>query len=366
MIESQLPAPQRRAAERRVPYRAHVVITHRCSLACAHCYQAEHGGEELRFIELEGIFRELAGMGTLFLTLGGGEPMVRRDFWQLVGLARRLGFAVDVYTNGLQIDDDAARRFKRLGVVRVSMSLHGAHAHTHDVFVRRPGAFDRVNRAIDALEAAGVPIALKTNLTVHNHAESEALRERFAHRPLVRLGISHRLHGRDDGDRSPHLWGMTEAQERDVVRRRLERMGEAAVQRILDDARQKLARDDSEIVPCQAARTNLAVHPNGDVTPCTQTGGLVMGNVRQRSLSSIWAQSTVGDQFRELSLDRVDDCASCPLRKLCSRCPALSMEETGSLTGRSEQLCRSTKIWWSEVRRRAEELGVPFPPELVA
>lgn len=365
MIESQLPAPQRRAAEHGVPYRVHAVLTHRCSLACAHCYQAEHGGDELSSAELEGIFAELAGMGTLFLTLGGGEPMVRSDFWQLVETARRLGFAVDVYTNGLQVDRDAARRFKQLGVVRVSVSLHGVHALTHDVFVRRHGAFDRVNRAIDALEAEGVPVSIKTNLTAHNHGESEALRDRFANRPLVRLGISHRLHARDDGDTSPRQWGMTEAQERNVVRRRLERSGETQLQRILDDARRKLAFDDSDIVACQAARTTFALHPNGDVTPCTQTGGHIMGNVRQRGVREIWERSTVGDRFRDLTLDRFEDCASCALRKVCSHCAALSHDESGSLTGLSEQVCRSTKIYWSEVRRRTEELGLTFPPELV-
>lgn len=361
MLVERLPAPQRRAARAGVPYRAHVIVTHVCNLSCVHCYQAEHGGPELSLSELERAFDELADLGTLFLTLGGGEPLARGDFWEVLAAARKRRFAVEVYTNGMLVDAEAARRFRDAGVVRVDLSLHGAHAETHDAFVRRPGAFDRINRAIDHLEAAGVPVGVKSNLVATNLREAPELEARFAHRPLVQVRTSRTIHPRDDGDAEPLRFLMSEAQEREVVRGELSRQSDESLRRILDGARRAQATDAAEIVACQAARTGLAIHPAGDVTPCTQTAGLVMGNVRQRPLREIWLDSGVARKFRQLDADSFEDCSACPYRKVCNHCAALSLSESGSLTGFSSQVCRSTRVYWSEVERRAAELGETSP-----
>lgn len=361
MLESRLPDMQRRAAREGIPLRAHLVLTHRCNLSCAHCYQAEHDGAELSREELEGVFRQLAELGTLFLVFGGGEPLSRRDFWELLASARALGFAVEVFTNGTLLDEAGARRLRELGVVRVHLSLHGSASLTHDVFVRQPGAFEKVGRAIELLEQAQVPVKVKSNLTALNVRERPELEARFDAHPLVQLGFATRLFPRDDGDRTPELYRLSEAQERATVRAQLAGVDAERLGRVLERARDLLAADDASIVPCQAARTTFALQPNGDVTPCTQSGGHVMGNVRQRPLREIWERSTVGDALRGLTLAAFEECAACPYRKLCSRCVALSAEETGRFTGVSAQVCQTTKVYWSEVARRADELGLGQP-----
>lgn len=365
MTSVNLSAPQQRAERAGVPYRVHVILTHRCNLACAHCYQAEHAGAELALQELETTFDALAAMGTLFLTLGGGEPLARRDFWEILAAARRRRFAVELYTNGTMVDEAAAQRLREAGVTTVSVSLHGAHAQTHDPFVRRAGAFDRVNRAIDALEAQHIPVTVKTNVTSTNARELPQMLEQFQGRSLVHLSLNRRLHPKDDGDLSPLLFGPSEEQERGVVRVQLGSLPRAELEAVLDRARQAQALDAKELSPCQAARTTFALQPNGDVTPCTQLGGMVMGNVRARPLAEIWSLSQAAGKLRAVSAASFQvehaECRTCPFNKVCSKCMALSQSESGSLTGHSAQVCRQTKVFWSEVRRRAGELGLDCP-----
>lgn len=366
MIPGSLTAPQRRALERGVPYRVHAIVTHTCNLSCEHCYQAEHRSEDMSLAELSDAFVQMAAMGTTFLVIGGGEPLARRDIWEILAEAKRLRFAVELYTNGMLIDADAARRLKALGIIRATISIHGAEPVTHDRFVQRPGSLARIEKGVAHLEQAGVPVMVRSNATRENHREIPVLSLRYEGRPLVTYGgAATLLHVRDDGDDTALAYRLTESEERSLVRREVAGYGRAKLEEALALLGSTAAASPESNLPCQAARTYFALHPNGDVTPCTQTGGHVMGNIRQRRLSEIWADSTAATRFREIHLGRFtaesEKCATCRFRGVCARCPALSEQHSGSLTGWNPQTCQSTIVRWTEIldRARAEGLAVP-------
>jgi pyrroloquinoline quinone biosynthesis protein E len=366
VIAGDLPLPQQRALERRIPYRVHAIVTHTCNLACDHCYQAEHRSHDLTLAELSDAFAQMAAMGTTFLVVGGGEPLARRDIWEVLGEARRQRFAVELYTNGMLVDAEGAARLKQLGIVRATISVHGADPRTHDRFVGRAGSLERIERGIDHLERAGVPVMVRSNATRENHREIKLLELRHAGRPLVRYGgAAAHIHARDDGDMSALAYRMSEAEERAHARRELDGWDAARVQGALDRLARASAEPEERHMPCQAARTYFALHPNGDVTPCTQTNGHVMGNVRQRPLAEIWAGAAAAERFRAIDLGAFTaespKCAECRFRSVCSRCPALSEQHSGSLTGWNPQTCQSTIVRWTELLRRARELGLPEP-----
>lgn len=363
MIAQDLMPPQRRAFERQIPYRAHVVLTHKCNLACAHCYQAEHASEDLTTVEVVGALEQLAKLGTTFLVLGGGEPLARRDFWEILAEAKRLRFVVELFTNAMLVDAEAANRLKEAAIARATVSLHGGVPLTHDVFVKRPGAFERVLRGIERLEAAGVPVMVRGNATAANHREAGLLALRFEGRSLVKFGgWSANLHARDDGDKAPQLYRVTEEQERGLVRAELARLGPERIRAELDRRTRARQEPESRHVPCQAARTGLAIQPNGDVTPCTQTTGHAMGNLRQRPIAELWRDSVAAATLRAIDLGSFTgesaQCADCRHRHVCERCPALSEQHSGSLTGWNPQTCQSTMVYWTELERRAAELGL--------
>lgn len=365
MTPETVEGPQGRAWRAGIPYRVHFIVTHKCNLRCEHCYQAEHDSNDLSTARVFEVLRDLAALGVFQLTLGGGEPMARRDFWEILAEARRLRFFVELYTNATLIDEEAADRLKALGILQISLSLHGAEAETHDAFVRRRGAFDRVNRAMDLLEARGIAIVVKSSVTKENHREMPRLSSMVRTRRLMVLSENVTIHARDDGDRSPLGLRLTEEQEREVVRRELLGLDAAKMQKLLDGAARKTAGDPSTYAPCHAARSTLTIQPNGDVTPCNQTPGLVMGNVGERPIAEIWWSSEAGDRFRAISVgDFIDaraECRACPFNKVCHRCVAKSLSDSGSMTGFSPQKCQSTQVYWTEVRKRAAELGLACP-----
>src|SRR5690606_1736220 len=154
-----------------VPFSAMLEIADRCNEACVHCYQVQGQKGELETAHWERVMRELAELGVMFLTFSGGEATLRRDFLHLVAYARRLRFAVRIFSNGLNLDAAMAAELGRLSVQEVQISLYSHRAEVHDGVTRVPGSFERVVAAARHLRAAGVQVLLKSPLMSLNAPE---------------------------------------------------------------------------------------------------------------------------------------------------------------------------------------------------
>src|SRR2546425_10546261 len=95
---------------RAVPMSALFELTFVCNHACSFCYNCPTGQKEMSTAEVIDALKKLADFNILYLTLTGGEPLVRRDFFDIARAARGLGFALRIYTNGFLIDEPMARR----------------------------------------------------------------------------------------------------------------------------------------------------------------------------------------------------------------------------------------------------------------
>lgn len=347
-----------RAAETLTPFAAHLTLTHACQLACAHCYQSEHHSEDLSTDEVFRLLAELKQLGTFAVTLSGGDPLLRKDFWEIAAETARLRFHWVVYTNGLKVDAEVAQRLRALGVARVEVSLHGAHAFTHDSFVGRKGAMQKVLDAVEHLLAAGVHTVVKTSVHRGNASELPELKARFTGRPGLEWQHDTTMHQRDDGDRSPNRMEATDRQLLAIAR-----WEAAALQpRPRADASRPLpVFDPAKAAPCNAGRSSLAIEPTGDVLACVMLPNMILGNVRERPLSAIWLDNPAVAELRALTLASYEHCRGCEFISVCSHCPASSLNESGSLTGHSESVCRKTKTFWTTMRERYAELGLPPP-----
>jgi radical SAM protein with 4Fe4S-binding SPASM domain len=142
-------------------------VTAACNLRCHHCHA--RGGkpltEELNTPEGKKLIDDIAAIDEFrMLVFSGGEPMVRRDIFELVEHASSLGLEVIIATNGTLITNDVAKRLKKAGVCDLAIGLDGATAEVHDFIRGVPGCFERTMRGINATKEAG--IALQINITV--------------------------------------------------------------------------------------------------------------------------------------------------------------------------------------------------------
>lgn len=145
-------------------------LTYACNLACVHCLSSSGRRDpgELSTSACKSIIDELERMQVFYVNIGGGEPTVRQDFWDLVEYATAHHVGVKFSTNGVRITPAVADRLARNDYVDVQISLDGATAQVNDA-VRGAGSFAMAVRALENLAAAGLRnVKISVVATRHN------------------------------------------------------------------------------------------------------------------------------------------------------------------------------------------------------
>src|ERR671934_782424 len=165
------------------PYTAYSVswnLTQRCNLECAHCYmsafaRADTRGE-LTTDECRRVIDEIAAVNpNVFLILTGGEPLLRKDIWDIAGYAAEKRFTTVFGTNGVLLREREARLMREHGVLGASISLDSTDPRKHDAFRRLPNAWDGAVRATRVLADAGLDFSVHMSVTDWNVGEVPAM-----------------------------------------------------------------------------------------------------------------------------------------------------------------------------------------------
>ena len=148
-------------------------LTYACNLACVHCLSSsgKRDPRELSTAQCKAIIDELERMQVFYVNIGGGEPTVRPDFWELVDYATEHHVGVKFSTNGVRINAEVAARLAASDYVDVQISLDGATAEVNDA-VRGEGSFAMAIRALENLAEAGFTDS-KISVVVTRHNVSQ-------------------------------------------------------------------------------------------------------------------------------------------------------------------------------------------------
>jgi len=332
---------QERALQLDVLLNLHIDLTYRCNERCVHCYLDHNSRDDLNLTDLERVFAQARELGTLFLTLSGGEPMLRRDFMEILELACGSGFAVKLKTNGTMIGDAESSAMRDLGVSEVQISVYSDRAELHDRITKLPGSFERTLRAIRLLRSKNISVAIADPLmkaNIEDYPQVRKLAEEVGARFTIDPTITPMING--DTDLSGH------------------RISPSSLRFLYGDPTlvgdpQEFCRpvtpaaDLMDYVPCSAGHSAAYINPHGSVTPCVQFP-LACGNVRHESLVTIWRQSPVLLDVRSIRLKDLPSCSSCDLIAGCNRCPGLAYME-GNLRGPSSIDCEKSAIRFQRV-----------------
>jgi mycofactocin radical SAM maturase len=159
-------------------------LTYACNLACTHCLSSSgrRDPRELTTAECKALIDTFERMQIFYVNIGGGEPTVRSDFWELVDYATEHHVGVKFSTNGVKITPAVARRLAASDYVDVQISIDGATAEVNDA-VRGQGSFATAIRAMENLAAAGMRgFKISVVMTRHNVGQLDqfkAIADRF-------------------------------------------------------------------------------------------------------------------------------------------------------------------------------------------
>jgi heme b synthase len=325
-------------------------VTRRCNLACLHCRAAAGSGPypgELTTAEGLKLLDDLATMGQIVVILTGGEPLLRDDIYDLAAYGTKVGHRMVMAVNGTLLTPAVADRLKDAGIQRVSISIDGATAESHDRLRAVEGAYAGALAGIAALKEAGLPFQINTTVTRANRAELPAIH-------ALALKLSAAAH---------HVFVLVPTGRGELIREELvspseyeetlkwllarQRDGKLFIKPTCAPQYYRLWRQEAtargeKITPathgleamtkgCLGGQGFVFVSYKGEVQPCGYLE-LMAGNIRETPLAQIWADSELFQRLR-----RVDDyhgkCHACQYRKVCGGCRARAYALSGDVLG---------------------------------
>ncbi len=359
-------------------------LTRACNLGCVHCRASavdEPLPEELTTEESLHLIDQIAGFSRPILILTGGEPLVRKDIYELADYGAKKGLRVVLATNGTLLNRDIASKLKEVGIQRVSISLDASHAEAHDSFRGSPGSFAQALAGIEVLKDVGLSFQINTTITKRNLTEIPSIADL-----ALRLGTD-ALHifllvptgrGKEiEGDEilpaeyeevlnwfydkqktvSINLKATCAPHYFRVMRQRMKAEGTQPQGSLTQGTRTQESRPQ-ESRP-QGMKPSPASHPHhghghkgshpgaleatskgclggtgfcfisyrGEVYPCGYLPALA-GNVREKPFPEIWGNSVVFQELRDPDLLK-GKCGRCEYRRICGGCRARAYAACG-------------------------------------
>ena len=348
-------------------------VTRSCNLACVHCRASAVGGPyagELDTGQCRKLLDEIAAVGKPVVILTGGEPLLRPDVYEIAAYGDQKGLRMVLATNGTLVDGKVAAKLIRSGIRRVSVSIDGPNAESHDAFRGVPGAFAGAMTGIEAMKRAGLEFQINTTITRANLPRIRQLHDlahdlgAAAHHIflLVPTGRGKELAGQSisaleyektldwfyemeltcamqlKATCAPHY-------HRILHQRRREKQGAEKTPKPEPVAAS--AGKPSEVRNgghplhavtrgCLGGSAFCFISHTGQVQPCGYLE-LDCGNVIERGFREIWNESRI---FRDLrDLGRYEGkCGRCEFIRVCGGCRARAYEATGNYLA-EEPLC---------------------------
>jgi radical SAM protein with 4Fe4S-binding SPASM domain len=326
-------------------------FTYNCNLSCKHCYSdaGNLSKMELSTKEALNVVDQIADFGVTSLAFSGGEPLMRKDFFEIAGHAVASGLYVSLATNGILLNKANVKRLKEIGINYVEVSLDGSNPKTHDLFRGQTGAFNQALQGLRNCVDADLCTCLAVTATKNNLTEIPSVLALAENMGIQRFTLFNFV----PTGRGRHIVALDPSpQEREEVLNFLRK-------KLLDDPKiailstaPQLARvalqsqcwsaQGDMIVPfahmeaakiskraqaladfiggCGAGRFYCAISPEGDVQPCVFLP-ITVGNLKTEKLEDIWFNSPVFKVLRDRRKLK-GRCGKCKFKFVCGGCRA--------------------------------------------
>lgn len=334
------------------PAKIYWTICKKCDSLCRHCFTSsgpsETDGLPTRVIRKT--IDELANLKVFQIAIGGGEPLLREDIFDIISYACRKGIDVYLTTNGHFLDSAKTRRLKDIGVYYVQVSVDGCDSTSHGALRGNPSEFEKVISGIRMLEEQKIVVVLATTVSKVNF---NGLRQIFRLALDLNVGGIRVIRLRNTGRASENTKALELTSSQYLHAFKYAWCFEKKHPEMpmsIDGFFQFLVRkkDTSFSFPpfanfgCPAGRSILSIDADGDLMPCGfLEKRFVLGNVLMHKIGKIWNSSQKADLFRHLVPK--EPCASCVCLNLCQGgCRSEAFQAYGELTS-PDPLCPMIK-----------------------
>lgn len=338
-----------KATQARTPIAASFELTPCCNLQCDMCFirmkhteMKAHGGLKDMDFWLK-LAQELKEMGTLFILLTGGEPLLYPHFKELYQSLKQMGFIITLNTNGTCITEEIAQLFQAYRPRRVNVTLYGASRETYEKLCHRAEGFEQCMNGIKLLRQHGIDTKLNVSVVQENKHEFDeilAIGDRFDIPsevnsymfPCSRTGRSGM--GVIDARLTAEEGGKYDAL---YQKHKYSSAFNEVIAATLKGVEESEPYKDEVGITCRAGKSSAWINWQGKMTPCVLMEHPAV-NLEEVSAKEAW--NNLGEMISKLTTH--SDCKGCKLWKLCQACYAsVSLEKQHN--GNVSYLCRFTQ-----------------------
>ncbi len=324
-------------------------LTARCNFSCPMCYVHLQGKDvaqrELSATQWIELARQAKDQGMVFVLLTGGEPFLRKDFFEIYSAMKAMGLLISINTNGSLLSGEIRRKLLEDPPFRVNLSLYGGCAKTYQDMCGQ-NVFDQVVENIRALREAGVDVRINLSITPYNQQDLEKIyrlsQELDVHikgtaymYPPIRagggFGTGNRL-TEEEAARCTVRWDQLRFSPEEFALR-------AEAMHQLKAVEPPDCPVESDVgVTCRAGSSSFWMTWDGRMLPCGMLPGPTAYPL-ETGFRSAW--NTILEETKAIRTP--SKCVSCPKHEVCGVCTAVCMTETGRFDQIPEYMCRMTE-----------------------
>ncbi|MCQ9206889.1 MAG: radical SAM protein [Omnitrophica bacterium] len=320
-------------------------LTPECNLSCRHCY-ADVGREQERSMlstgEAKSFIDDLSHLNIPALLFSGGEPLLRKDIFELGAYAAGKGLYTALSTNGTLITQDVAKKIKIAGFKYVGVSIDGMR-EAHDDFRSSKGSYDLSVKGIENCIKEGIKTGARFTLTKYNHRDLTELLAFLVKKKIKRFCLYHLVYSENGrAERENDVDNKSRRKILDSFFSEVEKMADRGVDvevltvdnhadgiyllhRIKTkdaDSGSRAEKLISKASGCSAGRGIAAVDSQGVVHPCQFWSHVSLGNVKEKPFSEIWNDKQ--NEFLNMLRNGRDKlkgrCGRCVYKASCGGC----------------------------------------------
>lgn len=316
--------------EEGVPVKVNWELTYRCNFSCVHCkITLDRRKKELTSSQIKKIIDQAGNAGCFYIHFTGGEPLLRKDIFEILAYAKKKGFRFSLATNASLINKEVADKLASLrpNLSEVNTSMLGVTKKTVENLTGVRGSFTKVIDGMKRLRKKGIKVGVNTTLLAPNKDEF-LLTKDFANRLNAEWRCNFVVLPKSSGDRSPLKYSLTPEVVHSLFKkivskeRATEQMGYAA-QEVKYTGRKRLFM-------CGVGRSDITISPYGEMNLCPYIS-YPQYNILKGSFKDGWRK--IKQIVKKLTPTRNYFCRDCALARFCPWCPAKAFLERKHFTG---------------------------------
>ncbi|MDD5528672.1 MAG: radical SAM protein [bacterium] len=325
-------------AGEKLPMSAFIEVSSMCNFQCIHCYnkipsKKSKTSEDLSLNEIIEILNWLKEKKCLRVTISGGEPLIRKDFLNIIKMAIDRNFAVVVFTNGYLLNKALIKHLESLGVYKLEISVLGANEKTYKE-ICGVTASEHIKTLLPILSKTNMRIRIKTPVLAMNYRQIPAMEKLCASYGLrytyditqMRKGLYRNMNQNVFCSLSQIDW-------------LINKVGRESLQQEEDIRGPNSAN-------CYSGAYSFAIDAKGNVFPCA-TLRYGSQNIRNKSIDEIWGSDEIR-MHHNIKVDDLKTCNICSIKNYCKMCPGAALLANGNLYTPDEYQCGIMKLIYKD------------------